>query len=142
MSLDGQTPHRRLRAVALAVATALGLLAVAVPAASAKVWFAGMGGRVVHWDQRVTSTILGCPGNASCRDAVEGVTVHLRRGPASRGAVATRRGTRLGAISARGTITFRVPRLSPGRFHLVARLPAGEQRRWSAVSETFRIRRR
>ena len=133
-------PATRLarRGAALACA-ALALLAVAAPAAGAKVHFAEMGGRVVHWDQRVSSTILGCPGNASCREAVEGITVYLRRGPA-RGS--GRGGTRLARISANGTIAFRVPHLAPGRFHLVARLPAGSQRRWSPVSGTFRIRRR
>ena len=129
---------RALRRAGLACA-AIALLAVAAPAASAKVHFAELGGRVVVWDQRVSSTILGCPGNASCRAAVEGITVYLRRGPARDSG---RGGTRLGRISASGTITFRVPHLSPGRHHLVARVPSGAQRRWTPVSGTFRIRRR
>ena len=141
MSLLERT-RLRPRAVAVAIATALGLLAVAAPAARAKVWFGEMSGRVVHWDQRAASTILGCPGNPSCRNAVEGITVYLRRGPAARGAIGPRGLTRVARISASGTITFRVPHVSPGRFHLVARLPAGEQRRWSPVSGTFRIRQR
>ena len=131
---------RRTASVAVA---ALAALAVTAPAAGAKVHFAEMGGRIVRWDQRVSSTILGCPGNASCREAVEGITVHLRRGPAGvRGAIDGRGLTRLGRISARGTLAFRVPHLSPGRFHLVARVPAGAARRWTAVSGTFRIRQR
>lgn len=125
--------------LAAALVVAAALLAVAAPAASAKVWFAEMGGRVVYWDQRAATTILGCPGNPSCREAVEGITVYLRRGPAR---AAARGGIRLGRISASGTIAFRVPHLAPGRFHLAARLPIGSQRRWSHVSGTFRIRQR
>ena len=133
------SPPTRLAA---AVVVAAALLAAAAPTANAKVWFAEMGGRVVHWDQRASSTILGCPGNPSCRDAVEGITVYLRRGPTARGAIGRRGLTRLGPVSARGTITFRVPHVAPGRFHLVARVPAGDTRRWVAVSGTFRIRQR
>ena len=120
---------------------ALALL-VAAPAANAKIHFGEMGGRVVHWDQRVSSTIAGCPGNRSCRDVVEGITIYLRRGPVSPARIAARGLTRVGRVSGRGTITFRVPHLSPGRYHLVARVPAGAQRRWSPVSATFRLRRR
>jgi len=122
-------------------AVSLAVLAVAAPNVNAKVHFAEMGGRVLHWDQRATSTILGCPGNPSCRAAVEGIVVYLRRGP-SRGATGGRGITRLGRISARGTIAFRVPHKPAGRFHLVARVPAGAKRRWTAVSGTFRIRQR
>ena len=130
-----------IRAAVATVVVVAALLAAA-PTASAKVHFAQLGGRVLQWDQRASSTILGCPGNPSCRDAVQGITVHLRRGPASRGAIVSRGLIRLGPISASGTIAFRVPRVSPGRFHLVARVPAGERRRWSPVSGTFRIRQR
>ena len=132
-----RSPTRLTAAVVMVVASLL-----AVPTASAKVHFAQLGGRVLHWDPRASSTILGCPGNPSCRAAVEGITVYLRRGPASRGAIVSRGLIRLGPISASGTIAFRVPHVSPGRFHLVARLPAGERRRWSPVSGTFRIRQR
>ena len=137
-----RSPIRSSIRLAAAVVVAAALLAAAVPSASAKVHFAKMGGRVLHWDQRAASTILGCPGNPSCQEAVEGIAVYLRRGPAPRGSTGARGRTRLGRISANGTITFRVPHVSPGRFHLVARLPAGTQRRWAAVSGTFRIRRR
>jgi hypothetical protein len=131
-----------MRAFATAAA-ALALLAVAVPAAGAKVYFAEIGGRVLHWDQHASSTILGCPGNPSCRDAVDGLTVYLRRGPLARhDAVAGRHLTRLGKISPRGTLAFRVPHEPTGRYHLVARVPAGATRRWVSVSATFRIRQR
>jgi hypothetical protein len=129
-----------MRALA-ATAAALALLAVSAPAAGAKVYFAEMGGRVLHWDQHASSTILGCPGNASCRDVVDGLTVYLRRGPLSpHGTPGGGHITRLGKISPRGTLAFRVPHKPAGRYHLVARVPAGSQRRWVAVSATFRIR--
>ena len=139
MSSPRAAPPLRLSA---AVVAAVALLAGATPPASAKVTFEDMRGRVLHWDQRVSSTILGCPGNDSCRKAVEGVVVYLRRGPASRATTSRRGRHRLGAISPRGTIAFRVPHVSPGRYHLVARLPAGSDPRWARVSATFKIRRR
>jgi hypothetical protein len=131
-----------MRVLATAAA-ALALLAVTAPAAGAKVYFAQMGGRVLHWDQPASSTILGCPGNPSCREAVDGLAVYLRRGALARhDAIAGRHLTRVGKISPEGTLAFRVPHKPAGRYHLVARVTAGSQRRWVAVSAAFRIRQR
>jgi hypothetical protein len=127
-------------AAGLAVATALA--AAAAPAADAKVWFDGMQGRVVRWDERVSRRILNCPGNESCRAAVEDTIVYLRRGPITRTAVDPRRLRRIGRISARGTLRFRVPRVAAGRYHLVARARAGESRQLIPASGTFRVVRR
>lgn len=123
------------------VVVALAALAVAAPAAEAKVYFAEMDGRVLHWNQRVSSTILGCPGNASCGEIVEGHTVYLRRGPVRSRDFDRHRLRRLGRISASGTLRFRTRRWAAGRYHLVARVPAGARRRWMPVSGYFRIRR-
>ncbi len=125
---------------AIGGAAAVLILLGAAPAA-AKVFFADMQGRVVRWDQRVSSTILGCPGNPSCGSVVEGTTVYLRRG-ARRAAPREATGLRvLGRIDADGRITFRVPRTAIGRYHLVAAPHAGATQLLPA-SGTFRIRQR
>jgi hypothetical protein len=123
------------------VVIALAALAVAAPSAEAKIYFAEMNGRVLHWDQRVSSTILGCPRNASCGEIVEGHTVYLRRGPVGSRDFDRHRLRRLGRISASGTLRFRTRHWAAGRYHLVARVPAGERRLWMSVSGYFRIRR-
>lgn len=129
---------RRLTAMVVAWAA---VAAGAAPAADAKVFFADLQGRMLRWDQRVSSTIGGCPGNESCRAAVQGVTVYLRRGPVTRRAVDRRHVRRLGRISASGRLAFRVPHVTVGRYHLVARVRAGEGRRWLPVSGSFRVAR-
>jgi hypothetical protein len=135
--------HRgRAGRIAAAVASAAALGAVAAPPAAAKVWFNDLDGRELVWEQRVASTILGCPGNPSCRETVEGVEVRLRRGPSSRGNITRGHVRRLGRITAQGTIAFRVPRVTAGRYHLVAWMAIGDWHRWMAVSGTFRIRPR
>ena len=120
---------------------ALAALAVTAPAAEAKIWFQEMEGRVLHWDQTASSRILGCAGNDSCGPAVDGVTVYLRAGPSRRESVDRRRVKRLARIAGGGRLAFRTPRVARGRYHLVARVPAGKTRRWLAVSGSFRIRR-
>jgi hypothetical protein len=125
--------------VALAIAAAA--TAASAPPAGAKVWFNDLGKRDVRWDQRVTSTILGCPGNESCRAHVEGRDVYLRRG-AVRRTGAKRRNLRLVArIDSQGTIVFRVPHVPAGRYHLVSWSDVGDWHRWLPVSGTFRIDR-
>ena len=121
------------------VVVALAVLAVTAPAAEAKVYFADMDGRVLHWDQRVSSTILGCPRNASCGDIVEGLMVYLRRGSIRSRDFDRHRLRRLGRISASGTLRFRTRHWAPGRYHLVARVPAGKTRRWSQASGYLRV---
>ncbi|MEA2303297.1 MAG: hypothetical protein QOH43_577 [Solirubrobacteraceae bacterium] len=134
--------RRRWGRVAGTVVGAAVMGTVAAPAAEAKVWFNDLQGRELRWDQRASSTISNCPGNPSCRAAVEGVAVYLHRGPLARTA-ATRRDLRsLGRISASGTLTFRVPRVAAGRYHLVAWSTAGDRHRWLPVSGTLRVVRR
>lgn len=129
--------HRRRTAATAALA----LLLLAAPAAG-KVWFQEMQGRVVRWDQRVSSTIGGCPGNDSCRAAVQGTPVYLRRG-APRLPPKTATSLRsIGTITADGRIAFRVPRIEPGRYHLVAEARIAKTDRLVVSSGTFRIRRR
>jgi hypothetical protein len=91
------------------------VLLVTAPAADAKVWFQDMGGRAVRRGDAVSTTIMGCPGNESCRAAVEGVVVYVRR---LRGAPES---ARAGRISGNGTLRFRVPHVHTGRYRLVAR---------------------
>ena len=83
--------------------------------------------------------IAGCPGNDSCRSAVEGVVVYLRRGPVTRSGARPRALHRMGRVSASGTLTFRVPHLSPGRHHLGEWVTVSGRRRWLPVTGTFRI---
>jgi hypothetical protein len=61
------------------VLIALGVLLLTAPAANAKVWFQDMGGRAAHRGATVSTTIMGCPGNESCRASVEGAVVYVRR---------------------------------------------------------------
>jgi len=120
-------------------ATVSALAAAGAPAVDAKVWFRDMQGRVLRWDERVSSTILGCPGNESCRAAVEDTAVYLRRGPITRTPVERSRLRPVGRVTGRGTVVFRVPRVSAGRYHLIANAQAGEGRRLIPASGTFRI---
>jgi hypothetical protein len=134
-----RTPRRRWGPVAGTVMAAAVLSTVAAPAAEAKVWFNDLRGRELRWDQRASSTIANCPGNPSCRAAVEGVAVYLRRGPITRTAATRRDLRRLGRISASGTLTFRVPRVAAGRYHLVVWSTAGDRHRWLPVSATLSV---
>jgi hypothetical protein len=131
--------ERRWGRAAGAVVAAAALGAVAAPAAEAKVWFNDLAGRELRWDQRASSTIANCPGNPSCRAAVEGIVVYLRRGPVSRTAATRRDLRRLGRISASGTLSFRVPHVAAGRYHLVGWATAGDRHRWLPVSGTIRV---
>jgi len=70
---------------------------------------------------------------------VEGVVVYLRRGPVRRTGARRRNLRRLGRISASGRLTFRVPRVAPGRYHLVSWAAIGDWHRWMPVSGTFRV---
>ena len=124
----------RLPALCLALTSVL----VLAPGAGAKVWFQRMQGREVHSGQRVATTILGCPGNPSCRAAVEGITVQMRR------AVRTWRSPnartwRLGRVDRNGRVVFRVPRVAPGRYQLIAYQRIGANRRLLRVSGSFRV---
>jgi hypothetical protein len=116
------------------VAAVVGAL-LAEPA-SAKVWFQDMGGRHLRQGQRVASVIMGCPGNPSCRDAVEGARIYLRSVPRAGHAV------RLGRVSANGRVWFRVPRVARGRYRLVARVRLAAGWRTIVASDPFWIRSR
>jgi hypothetical protein len=130
---------RTVKRAQLIVLIALAVTAVAAPAADAKVWFADMEGRLLRWDQQVSSAILGYVGNDSCGEAVDGVTVYLRGGPSHGRAVDRRRLKRLARISGGGKLQFRMPHVAGGRYHLVARVKAGKGRRWLPVSAAFRV---
>ena len=118
-----------MRRLAIAAGTLALALALAAPA-SAKIWFQEMGGRTVHWDQRVTASILGCSDSPECGDMVGRHMVYVRR-------VGAKPLHRLGRISSTGRVVFRVPHLQPGRYRLYAR----EGGQLFRVSEPFRIRR-
>jgi hypothetical protein len=122
----------RLRNGAIPVAAVLAALALASPA-SAKVWFADMSGRHLRTGQHVATVIAGCPGNPSCREAVEGARVYLRR-VGHRG-----RRVRLGRVSANGRLKFVVPRVAPGRYRLLARVRTGRGWRTLHASDLLRI---
>lgn len=124
----------------LLAAVAAGTLVAAE--AHAKVWFQTLEGRKLAWGQRVSATILGCPGNDSCRATVQGVTVYLRRGPVRRTGARRRNLHRVATITTSGKVSFRVPRVPPGRYHLVAWVTIGDWDRWMPISGTFRITRR
>jgi hypothetical protein len=100
------------------------LLVFAAPA-SAKLYFTQIGGRAVRWDERVSTTIANCPGNPSCRSAVQNARVWIRR-------AGSRQLRFVARVDHNGTLRFRVPHVRPGRYVLVA-----EGR---AVSQSFRIR--
>ena len=124
----------RFAALCLALTSVL----VLAPGAGAKVWFQGMQGRDVQRGHRVTTTILGCPGNPSCRAAVEGITVQMRR------AVRTWRAPnartwRVGRVDRNGRLAFRVPRVAAGRYQLIAYQRIGGNRRLLRVSGSFRV---
>jgi hypothetical protein len=108
------------------------VLVLAAPA-SGKVWFQKMTGRHLRVGQHVSSVILGCPGNPSCREAVEGARVYLHR------IGATRRGRHLSRVSASGRIAFDVPSVRPGRYRLLARVHTDRGWRTLTASEIFRV---
>lgn len=126
-----------LRALAVTIVASAALVSVA----DAKVWFVDLGGRTVRWDQRVGSTIAGCPGNDACAAAVTGTVVYLRRGEVRRTPPQRRRLVRAGVVNRHGTLRFRVPHVRVGRYHLVAVGGSGEDRRWVPVSGAFRVSR-
>jgi len=119
-----------MRDMTRTVAIAIGVLLLTAPAADAKVWFQDMGGRAVHRGATVSTTIMGCPGNESCRAAVEGVAIYVRR---VRGAPELER---VGRVSGSGTLRFRVPPVHTGRYRLVSR----EGGRLVNASSAFSIR--
>src|SRR4051794_41199255 len=94
-----------MRSVLIAIA----VLLVTAPAAGAKVWFQDIGGRAVRRGDIVSTTIMGCPGNESCRAVVEGVVVYVRR---VRGAPELER---VGRVSGGGGGRLPGPPLHPGR---------------------------
>jgi hypothetical protein len=116
-----------LRASAVAVTLAFVL---AAPAA-AKIWFQDIGGTTVHWDQRVVASISGCAGAPGCGDVVGRHMVYLH-------AVGGHRLRALARIDDAGRVRFRVPRIAPGRYRLVA----NESGRARQVSSWFRVTRR
>jgi hypothetical protein len=124
---------RRLSAL-LAVSVIAGL--ALAESASAKVWFADLGGRHLRQGQRVASVIMGCPGNPSCREAVRGARVYLRRVRKAGHPV------RLARVSPNGRIAFRVPRVAPGRYRLLARIRTYLGWRTLHASDLFWIRAR
>ena len=122
---------RRVRLPILAGAVTVVLL-LAAPA-SGKVWFQKMTGRHLRVGQHVTSVILGCPGNPSCREAVEGARVYLHR------IRATPLGRPLGRVSANGRIAFDVPSVRPGRYRLLARVRTDRGWRTLHASDAFSV---
>ena len=116
-----------MRALALAVV----LCAVLAAPAAAKVWFLDMGGQTVRWDQRMTTAIAGCSANPGCGQLVGHRRVWLRR-------VKGHRLTSLGRIDDTGRLRFRVPRVGPGRYRLIAEADNG---RHIQASESFRVTR-
>ena len=134
----GKPRGRRSRPVVAFLLAAM-VMGLAAPAAEAKVWFGDMQGRELAWGRRVSSTIAGCPGNDSCRAAVKGVAVALRRSPVRRAPTGRRRQARLGRVSAAGRLTFEVPRVRIGRYRLVARIRIGDRKRWMPASGRFRV---
>jgi hypothetical protein len=132
-------PRRRHGRAVVAFLFAAIVAGLAAPAAEAKIWFGDMQGRELAWGQRVSSTIAGCPGNDSCRAAVKGVAVALRRGPGRRTAHRGGPPHRLGRVSGSGRLTFLVPHVRVGRYELVARLKIGDRRRWMPASGRFRV---
>ena len=129
------------RHVGAAVSAAILALLVGASSTDAKVFFGDVEGRSFAWDDRFSATIANCPGNDSCREAVEGTIVYLRRGQRTRSRPDPKRLTRVGRITRNGTIRFRVPHLRAGRYHLVARVRTDAGERWFPSSGTFRIRR-
>ena len=129
------------RHLGAAVSAAMLLLLVGASSTDAKVFFGDVQGRTFDWDERFSSTIANCPGNDSCRQAVEGTVVRLRRGARSRRRPDPDSLNRVGRIRASGTLRFRVPHVEPGRYHLMARVRTDLGPRWFPVSGTFRIRR-
>jgi hypothetical protein len=115
------------------------LAGLAASAAEAKVWFGDLQGRELAWGHRVSSAIAGCPGNDSCRATVEGAVVYLRRGPVRTTGAHRRHLRRLGRISSSGRLSFRVPHVAPGRYHLVTWVTIGDWDRWMPVSGAFRV---
>jgi hypothetical protein len=116
-----------------------GLVAVLITAvhaapAAAKVWFQDMSGRHLRVGQRVATVISGCPGNPSCRSAVAGARVYLRRTGRARTAL------RLGRVSPNGRVAFVVPRVAPGRYRLIARVRTARGWRTLQASDLFWIR--
>ena len=113
-----------------AATVALLLSLVLAAPATAKIWFEDMGGRTVHWDQRVVASIVNCSGNPGCGDVVGRRMVYLRR-------VGGKRLHRLARVDHNGRVRFRVPHLAPGRYRLVAH----EGSQTLAVSDPFRLTR-
>jgi hypothetical protein len=116
-----------LRAVLIALILSL---ALAVPA-TAKIWFQDMGGRTVHWDESVVASISGCADAPGCGDVVGRHLVFLR-------AVGGHRLRALARIDDSGRVRFRVPRVAPGRYRLIAK----EGGRTLQASSWFRVLRR
>jgi hypothetical protein len=66
---------------------------------------------------------------------VQGATVYLQRSPSARDADLRR----VGRVSGRGTLTFQVPHIRTGGYHLVARVRAGGTTRLIRASSSFRV---
>jgi len=132
--VDARIRGRRVAAIAAGAA----LLGAASPAAG-KVWFQHMEGRRVESGARVATVIAGCPGNPSCRTAVEGTVVYLR--PVGRRCAITTAGCarRLGRVDANGRLAFHVPHLPAGRYRFVARVRTALGLRTFNASGPFRI---
>jgi hypothetical protein len=116
-----------MRALALAAV----LCAVLAAPAAAKVWFLDMGGQTVRWHQRVTTAIAGCSKSPGCGQVVGHRRMWLRR-------VGGHRLWTLGRIDDTGRLRFRVPRVAPGRYRLIAEADNG---RHIQASDAFRVTR-
>jgi hypothetical protein len=134
-SFDVSTVRLTRRAGPRVAAGAITAALLLAAPAFGKVWFQSMGGRHLSTGQQVTSVILGCPGNPSCREAVHGARVYLHR----LGARAARRGPLIARVSAGGRIAFNVPQVKPGRFRLLARVRTASGWRTLHASDPFRI---
>lgn len=95
------------------------LALVAVPAASAKIWFMNMGGSSVAAGDMVSTEIAGCA-IIKPKCPVAGTIVFVASGARESSAVATRR--RVGKVDRLGRLRFRMPDLAAGTYHLAARV--------------------
>jgi hypothetical protein len=128
----------RPRTIALAASLAAAAALAATPiAAEAKVWL-DVGGRSVRWGDRVSTRVPGCHGS-DCGVGLGGIAVYVA--PGRPGTGAPKAPPRVGRLTPAGRLTFQVPRLAPGRYHLETRMTFDGRRQWVPASEAFVVRR-
>jgi hypothetical protein len=123
----------------LALLAAL-ILAIAAPAAEAKIWFEDLRGRQVQPWALVRTHIAGCQEQLGCIPEIAGTPAYAlapwRRLP--RSCRVAERGHRAGRITARGVLQFRAPK-RPGRYRLVIGYQDGDVCRPMPASPVFRV---